>query len=254
MQLLLAKFTGNGINRGDIIEVRATDHPFGGNEQNAFVVAQVTDASMTSFLYLNNTQWHVDIDYEIISSDLLNDIHQMRVYALNVNSAGLGSLTRQKIEQYLNGWNIEIDSVSENQVILTVDISAVLQSNEFWNYDNTSVIITELNYDQVTGNHTLQIDYSALQRNPTGVENKAIERGGEIVSHSGRVLVANFTRADVRDKFFNEIKDKIRFDDRVVQFRYYVPNAAVNFIESNGGFVNTDIATLQGYIRDKLAD
>ena len=251
MQLLIARHNGNVVERGDIVEVRASGTPFGGAEPNSFVVVEIPEP-MTAFEQYQK-KWESELDYAVVASNLAIDGFRIRLFSTTQNSsANRGSVTRVAVERFINAWNGTVFSFGQNEVVFDITIAAALQSQEFWDADLTGVTFTELNYTQGTGVHRMQCDYSARGGNPTSVERHILSRGGEIVSHAGRVLVADFTRADVRDQLINDIKR--RGKQEVAHCRYRVPVGVVTAVEGQGGVVTTDLATLSGYIRDKVAD
>jgi hypothetical protein len=253
MQLLIARHTSLLIGKGDIVEIRGSNTPFGGNEPNAFVIAEIPEP-MAQFEQYGNKRWEKELDFSIVNQDTAQDAYRVRLFSTLANSQNTGQLERENVEAFINEWGGVVFSNAINEVVFDISITAALQSQAFWRSDLVDVLITESSYNETTGDHQIQFDYSAKNKNPTAVERHIVNFGGEIVSHANRVLVANFTRADVRARFLDDIKRRTKEGTLVSRYRYYVNPAVVDAIDAQGGIVQTDLATVQTYIRDKVAD
>lgn len=250
MQLLIMKQDRKNHYKGDIVEIRATDTPFGGKEPEAFVLVEVPDVPMTDFED-KHLAWRREIAYEIVGQDQAQDGYRLRLYAENAN-AGVGDITKDEVERFIQAWGGTVHSFGPNEVVFDIRIYDALVSRGFWEIDVSNVVFNELGYDQNAGIHRIQADYSALGNNPTYVERYVRRMGLAIVSHAERVLVYDADRSIVRRAFEKDIAQKARTTVR--RRRYHVSDAVVDYIIANGGYIVTDRATVEQYIKDKMTE
>lgn len=224
-----------------------------------FVLLNVLDATQADLHpYLEN--WVTEVDYEILGQDPVTDTFTVRAFnsttAINPNVfSGRGELTGDQISTWLSGWGIFPTTLEPNNVVFTANIYDVLKTRGFWEYPGyllSNIIFTELDYSQVTGNHRIQADYTNWQVNTGAVERAITKKGGTIVSHDNKVIVFDITRAQVFQKFKDEVKERTR--NYLSKNRFYFTDAVVDNVIANDGIINTDLATLQSYIKDRLVD
>ena len=172
MQLLILKDDlGSQREKGDIVEIRATSTPTQiGDEATYFVWVDVPSVPIKDFKQYNEL-WRLDIDFEVVNSNISVDGFSIRVFAVTVNSVNRGALSKDDIEEYIEEWGGTVFSFGTNEVIFDILISDAIVANRFWRAWKTDVLslvdFTELSYDSGTGLHRLQIDYSAVGNNPT---------------------------------------------------------------------------------------
>lgn len=252
MQLLIARETGGPVTKGDIVEVRATGAPLGSAEAAAFCLVEVPDATLAQWQQYQQ-RWATDIDWAVVGSDPAIDGYRIRLTSTSANvSATSGLITRDAVEQFIAEWNGAVVSVAANDVRFDITIADALRSRAFWDRDLTGVVFTELNYDQATGVHRMQADYSALGANPTAVERQVLHRGCAVVSNTGTVITFEADRSAVRDRFIADIQHRGRRP--VAHCQYYVGAGVVDYIVGQGGTITTDAATAASYVRSKLDD
>jgi hypothetical protein len=247
MQLLIMKQDRGVHYKGDIIEVRASGSPFGGEEPNSFVIVEVPNLPMTDFEGYNRA-WEREIDFEIVASSPPTDSFRLRLFAILIKGT-LGSISKADVEAFINSWGGSVYSYGDNEVIFDIAIYNALKSQAFWDITVNSIIFTEVSYNQTTGIHRVKADYSALKNNPTYVERFVKGKGLSIISHADKQLIYDANRLVVRDVFQKDIQEKIRRTVR--RRRYCIPESVVDTIISNGGMVSTNETTLATYIIDK---
>lgn len=254
MQLLIIKADSANFSKGDIVEVRGSSTPFGGAEPNSFVLVEVPDVPMAAWEQYGNKHWRTNLQWEVVASNLAQDGYRIRIWSDTYRAGdGKGATAREHIEQFINRWGGSVVDFAANQVRFDIRIIDAIQSTEFWDWpDLTGVVFTEQDYNQTTGVHRVQMDYSAVPTNPTSVERRAVNLGATIISHQGRVLVMDIDRADVRKQFIEDIQRGGK--QNVERFRYRITSAAVDAVIAAGGTMTTDAATLMTYLRDKVAD
>ena len=184
-------------------------------------VADVEDMIATYFGGTSLIQsWQRQVDWSVVNSDLSIDGWRYKAEATNPGLTNLAGLTRDMIENYLNEWNATVFSASTNEVIFDSAIyednsqnPGALQSEGFWDFDTSSIVFNETEYDSGTGEHTVTADYSAVQAlvdKPKRVEDKVTERGGSVISNTLNVITFTINRTDVRDRFKESVNTKLR--------------------------------------------
>jgi len=251
MQLLIMKETRKNHFKGDIVEIRATGTGFGGSEPEAFVLAEVPELPMTDYEHYNG-KWERIIDYEVVAQDKAQDGFRLRLFSTLVDSHLQGIVTKEAVEQYINSWGGSVHSFDTNEVVFDIRIVDAMQSPAFWEIPADEIVFTEIAYDQETGVHRIEIDYSARENSPTYVERYVRGKGATILSHANRVLTVDIPRSAVRQEFERDIAEKAR--KLIARRRYHVSEAVVDYIVSQGGYIQTDEATMLTYIKDKVAE
>ncbi len=247
MQLLIMKADHPPHYKGDFVEVRASGSPFGGKEPEAFVLVEVPGVPMTDYEQYRRS-WYCEVDFEVVNQDLAQDGFRLRMYATN-NNGSLGAVTRADVEAFINSWGGTVHSFGANEVVFDICIFDALTSAAFWEINVSGVQFIETAYDQDTGIHRIEADYSAIGNNPTYVERRVAEMGLTVISHDNRVLTYDADRAVVRQNFERDLAEKSR--RLIARRRYHVSETIVDYIIGQGGMVSTDLPTLAGYIQDK---
>lgn len=235
--------------KGDVVEIRASGSPFSGKEPEKFCLIEVPEVPMTQFLEYSKS-WERLIEFAVVGQNLSLDGYRLRLYSTLINGTQ-GIITKAEVESFIQSWNGSVFSFGTNEVVFDVTIYNALTSPAFWEFDNSDIVFSEISYDQATGVHRIQADYSALSKNPTYVEQYVRGKNLTIVYHDQKVLRYDATRTVVRGAFQDDLKEKSR--KTVTRRRYYFTSAVVDYIVGQGGMITTDLATLQGYIKDKVA-
>jgi hypothetical protein len=252
MQLLIMKQDRNVHLKGDIVEIRATGTPFAGLEPQSFVMVEVEDTPMTNFRNFNR-EWAREIAFDVVASDPEQDGYRLKMYSTTA-TATKGQITKDEVQTFIENWGGSVVSFAANEVRFDITIYAALTSQAFWELENmsASVVFTELSYDQTTGGHRIQADYSALGNNPSYVESYVERMGLDIVSHANKILVYDADRSVVKAAFQDDLKEKAK--KQIARRRYHIPANVVDTIISNGGSMSVPLATAQNYITDKVAE
>jgi hypothetical protein len=236
--------------KGDIVEIRASGTPFGGQEPEAFVMVEVPDIPMDDFEGYNKA-WERLVDFEVVSHDAATDTYQLRLYSTTANS-GQGEITKDDVEAYIQSWNGTVDSWGTNEVYWTVSIYDALTSPAFWEIDVSKIAFTEQSYDSATGVHRIDADYSALGNNPTYVERYVKRMGLTIVNHNNRVLTYDAGSSTCASILREQLQQKTR--QQVRRRRYHISGSTVDTIIDNGGTMSVSRSTAENYITDKAAE
>lgn len=247
-QLLILKNDTISHTRGDIVEIRPSASPFGGLEPDSFYMVDISDAIVSEFIEYAN-EWDTILNYNVINSDLINDVFQIELSA-TTNVSEVGGITRDQVETYINKWSGTVNSFSNNTVTFTISIFNAIKSSGFWNKNTDNVIWTELDY--TNGVHTVQADFTNVNVTSLSVEDHMSEKGANIISNNNNIIVFSIDRATIRNDFQSSIIRKVK--RQIKRRRYYLPENILTIIDSNGGTYTTTKATALLYIKDKLDD
>jgi hypothetical protein len=250
MQLLIMKYDKGTHTKGDIVEIRASSTGFGGLEPVTFVLAEVPDLPMADYKD-KSSAWERLIDFSVSGQDLSVDGYRLKLFSTLVAGTS-GIITREEVEAFINSWGGVVFSVAVNEVLFDITIFDALTSKPFWDgRDISQILFSEISYDQETGIHQIQADYSALENNPTYIETVIANKGMTVTSHNEKIITFEGDRETARNEFQKDIKEKSK--KLVERRRYYVNPGVVDYIINQGGSIVTSKATLDTYIKDKLA-
>ncbi len=245
-EFLCRKETGPRFDKGDILVVLANDHSYApgdlaGNvvvKSPSILISQVMDkASVLLQRFL----------VDAVSSNLVTDTHRLKIYtefAVNPGAVNIPAITSA-----LQEWGGKNFAVVNQTLEFDLVVYEALTSAGFWGFNPSGVVFTETGYNQSTGTHTIQADYSATGRNTTPVEIKVDEIGVNIISHSNRVITFEGTRSQVNELLKTFVADK--GGDVQLNRRYKFSNAVINQAVANGDVVTITPAQVQSQIIDK---
>ena len=253
-QLLIMKQDRGSHKKGDIVEVRACNTPFGGLEVDAFVLVEIPTMPIVGWDQFNGN-WKRSLDYKVVGQDLLQDGFRLQVFADKVSVSRLGKITKEDVEKFLALWKARIVSFGDNSVTFDFRIYNAITAYPFWELEPAridAISFSEISYDQISGVHRIQADCSVLLNNPTYIERYVAGKGATIISHENKVLVFEIMRATVLAAFKRDIQQKT--EKIIARRRYYIDASAVDSIVSQGGKMLVTKTQAISYIKDKLND
>lgn len=212
------------------------------------VSLQILDASADDIKDYIHSSWELEIDYDLIGSNISVDGHRFKIFSTNPGVSGYGNLTIEKIENYLHSWNVDIFSHRKNEIVIDIIIDKVLRSSGFWDMENLkNLSIEEIDYEQNTGIHQYSLDYSNFLSDKNRVKvgkflrNKILSRNGIIISNDIDNQIGKFSikRIDVLTHFKSDIYNKIKYNNVLYRRKYYLPeniiDQLVEYSNNNGG-------------------
>jgi hypothetical protein len=218
-----------------------------------FVVTDATVEEIQNYL----TSWNREIDWEFVGHDYSIDGHRLNVFVKPefVSQSGLNGLTRDKVEEWLNLWGATVQSISSNSVVFDVTVAGAIASTGFWGIPNMDrFTFTEISYDQLTGVHRTEFNWSGYILDINNLAGKIINNGCTIVSAKPAQKKVTFDcgRDTVFDSFKMAVKDALT---RPFQGRKWIilPDAVQASI-TNGGSIEVTKAQLLPYLRSRLLD
>ena len=202
--------------------------------------------------------WRRFIDYEIEDSNFATDVHQVRVFTKPelVSASGLNNLTRDKVESWLNRWNMIVTGASARNVNFEAGIFNAIKSEAFWEEDPVGVTFEETDYVPSTGIHSVRAYYTgapiADRFTKLGLEDFLTVRGAVVTSHpTGRVNF-DISRASMLEWYKQEVKSKI--DDVFARRKWYFTRAAVDLALANAGTLTATRQQALNYLHNRLLD
>lgn len=258
--LLIANSSRGKVEKGDIWEIRHQDMSMTQKEAESYVLVKITDKLMTE-LDEYAEQWNIDIDWEIVNHQTSTDGYRIRAWSETYSTGGLGGLTEDKVENYLDKWNASIFSYDSNEVVFDFSVYLLATSQNFWEHQRfpaDDIDWSEISYNESMGVHRISADYSGLGSSNAAWIERRLSRvlqdpdDGTIISHDSGVLVFEIDRNVILSLFKLKMKKKISEAFSVKSRRWKLSNAAVNNIISQGGVVTYDFSTVEGYLQDKL--
>jgi hypothetical protein len=118
--------------------------------------------------------------------------------------------------------------------------------------DISQVVFSEISYDQTTGVHRVQADYSVIAPNPTSVERHVSRMGLTIISHGDRVLTYDADSSTCAAILKRQLQGYTR--KIVARRRYHIAESVVDTIINNGGYMAVDESTMLNYVKDKASE
>jgi len=223
-----------------------------------FVQVRVTDGDITDVESLISSnfgghsivqEWTRKLDFSTVNNDPVIDGWRIDVSATNPGANNYAGITQEMVETYLSRWNASVVAFTENNVRFDVAIfedgdsnPGAIQSQGFWGVDPIGVIFTEIDYDQGTGIHTVEADYSGTGFTSDQVESRIEARNANIISNTSGVVTFDVSRVNVFKWFQEEVKTALETVIYRRQFR--VDTSTVDYIVSNG--VKTTVSHSKG--------
>ncbi len=200
--------------------------------------------------------WARRISYSIVAHNVALDGYRVRVKndTNSFNVSGLGKLSRADIETLLTNWNVTVFSIADNEVILDVSIYNTIISGGFVRRNRTGIVFSEVNYVKATGEHRVEIDFSATAHTVDAIEGALTDRGGTFIITDVPTKKTQVTFG--RDDVFQALKRDIEFKANRVEClrRFYISAADVDFVLAKGGHITLTKAQLLSKFIDKLSE
>lgn len=251
MELLISAID----NKGEIIEVRANGTRARQGWEGAifpgqYIYVECHERVVTKDLP-NLKKWRQVINMGVLGHDPVTDTYTVQLSATSgVAASGRGGIFRDDVIQVLNNWNAANIMQDGHTVTFSLSLFGALTCEGYWDHDVSGVVFSELNYDQATGVHRIQIEYGALA--PTAIQNVAESKGLDIISHNNGILIVEGARSDIQGRFKQDIEHAI--SGSVIGFsRWRLSDSAVNLALNQGGVVSVTWAQLQSNLEDQAA-
>jgi hypothetical protein len=244
--------------KGDIVVVKPDGHEWGAGEGLPTFVRVLCPGLDHTVVEDRIQPWTYNIDFEIVASNLAIDGFRIRATNANAGTSGFAGINQTQIQQFLNQWNVAFVSAANGGVTFDIGIYAAATSEGFWNTNIGSVVFTELDYNQANGTHDIEVNYSADQRyidNPTQFAQTFAAQctavGATVLSNANGVAVIQIERVDVRERFRQDITQRLGVYRR---HRYHFTEAQVDTVIAAGGSITVTVPQLTNAVQDRLTE
>ena len=247
--------------KGDIVDIYEPGITGAGHVLPDFIEIDVTDGVTASQAAAYRDQWQSVFQYNVLASDVINDIYQVEITNANAGASLAAGITLAKVQTFLNGWNLSFVSESPNSVVFNADIYQAAISSSFWRGHSANIVFSAAGYDSGTGTHTIQADYSAftvlivdpsvLAEIANKVERAITMRGGSLVSNHNSVAVFTIDRATMRNAFQDEIANLASYIWKCRRWSF--SEADVDAAIAAGGRVSQTQAQVLAKLQDAMA-
>jgi hypothetical protein len=253
-QQALDNYTARG-QKGDIVIVKPDGWVWGNSERPPeYIVVKVPTMTLAQGLALAG-QWNASLAVNILSANQATDTYTIQLTADNVNvNTGEGKVTQERVQNFLNNWNMKNVVIDDNSVQFDAMVFEVLQSNKYLEMDCSLCTFTETDYTQSTGVHRVRIDASALNLTGGQFDNAVSKLSQRLtfVSQNRALRRATFDiyRDNVRQAFTIEATKGLR--RMIRKCRWHISPENVDAIISQGGSVSLSSADAQAILLDKM--
>ena len=252
--LIKARTTHGPYSKGTIAGVKDQPCVWGSKEGLPYsirvVIPDVTRAQILAY----TGKWKLEYDYEVISHKLPKDEYRIRLFSLYPSASGLNVITREQVENYLLRWGGKFKSISDNEVVFDFTVYGSAISQGVWGEHALSVGFGEVSYNQDTGVHVVDADYSGIDPtpNPAQVERVVVGKGGLIVLHDieNKVVRFSFDKTLVTERLKRSIHD--RLSQTFEAHQYYIDNDFIDDVVSQGGEVTVNRSEMLTYVKNRL--
>lgn len=258
-------FTGrHDIPKGGAVGVRSTSDDFGLKEQLPKFIRLHCEPALLSDVNMYMAAWAPQLVVIELPAyvDLVADTHRYSVTHDAVSSTAqevdYGKLQRTIIEPLLAQWDATVLSAANGVIEFELGIRALVSCPAVLDWPQSvvdAVVFDEVNYDQGTGLHVIDIDYSATNKGPTAIETQAMGNA-QVLAHSTaeKVIRIAVPRDIAKASFIEALQNYYRTVSALYRCRYYLPETLVDQIIAEGGErIYATLAELQSEFIDRLA-
>jgi len=244
-ELLIANFSNQRHDRGDIVEVRANGALYGAKEiLPTFIIVKIPTVTLHQVLDYQQ-EWKRTVNLSA-AYDLSTDAYQLDLSSIDAGASG--HLTKAELDAFVLSWNMLSTDETGNVVRVTATGFDLMTSQAFIGRID-DITFELLSHDGVTGNNIIQATYT--RDNTTSVEKGLINKGATIISHDNKVCVYTMAQARVREQFKDEIKD--RCSKLMSVCKHKITEAACDIAVSAGGVITATPSQVQGYLVNKVS-
>jgi len=229
-----------------------------------FIQVEIPDEDDYQAIYNSYcVPWMRVIDWEFIGHDYSIDGHRLRIFVKPeyVSASGINSIDYSQAAAYLQKWNASIFESSQNSITFDALVYEAIKSQGFWNgYIAYMIDWTELDYNQTTGIHRVQADYSEsdlVNLSESQINEYVEKRGATIVSHADNVVIFDIHRTAVFNVF--KISTKSALEKKYSNARFklpesYIPTAPTDPQDPKYGTIVINRVDIPTVMYDRLND
>lgn len=247
--LILAADTGSTdtINKwygANIVDVQDDGHIWGREEgPPIFFILKVPGVSKSDAEeYIS--EWRHNPTYALVNSQPAQDAYRIRLDSTAVSVSGKGAITLAQVQSFFTRWGCTVKSTTSKSVTFDTTIFDILTSEGFWGLDVSGITFTEIEYNNTTGSHLIEVGIG-----PTDAQIQQVCQRESVVYVAPRSFIA--TRAEARQKMQDEIADRFR-EIGIARRRWFVSAAGMTALQNAGGILSVTPAQFVANITDGL--
>lgn len=199
--------------------------------------------------------WIQKIDFEVVVYNNNLDGYRIRIFGVSesVNDHGVenGRIILNKVENYLNNWNGDVVSFSQNEVIFDIGVYNISISKAFLNKEVDSSYFSDV-YTKENKQHDITFNYSLAGLKKINVVNRLISMGAEIINIDDDDVTYRLFSNDIVSVFKNDLK--IRIENYLYRNRYFLSSNGVDVIKNNGGLMTVTETQFNNNLIDLMVD
>lgn len=219
-----------------------------GNEEGppAFYIIKVPGVSVQDAeQYLE--QWRHRVSLSVTSDNAATGDYTLRLTSSRVSLTGKNGFSPAQVQNYFQGWNATAIDVQPDYIEFDISVFDAVTSFRFWAVDVSAVVFVQTDYDQASGDVTVQIQsspYSNAQMRRT------IEAsGGTVIPPDSFKMNRSVARAALVEDIKRRL-EKISYDRR----RWYIKASGMAALQSAGGIMTVTPAQFANHVSDGLQD
>lgn len=178
-------------------------------------------------------QWSCHYDWTVDNHNVSLDGYRVTIFGDKVNVSGVGAITREKLDNHLPNMGFVFYAEAPNALTYDFSVYSVATSQWFWGYDLTDVTFQENAYDEGSGVHTIQADYSLAGWPMDKVARVVESKGGIVLTNVASVIQFTINRTDINTALKQYFAEFI--DGKIEERQFYVDGSYVDTVVAGGG-------------------
>lgn len=226
---------------------------WGGEERPPkFIRVNVLDAN--EVVDVNNVmqEWRRKTTYEILHFDVTQDFFRVRVFAdpLVSTSNPVAQVTVTEMQQFLLDWGAQKIEDAEPGVLFEMTAMDGIMSRGLFTFgvEDSKITYTELDYNQLAGIHTVQLDYSNSSLDEQTIRSTLQRAQLEIKTIGAGICTFEAQREKMITQLERQVADK--FNKMVARVRYRFIDSVVDTALLSDGTIDLMLSDID----DNLVD
>lgn len=217
-----------------------------------FIRVNVLDANEVADVNNVMQEWKRKTTYEILHFDASKDFFRVRIFAdpLISTSNPVAQVTVAEMQQFLLDWGAEKVEDASPGVLFEITAMDGITSRGLFTFgeEDANVTYTEIGYDQLSGIHTVELDYSASSLADQTIRNILSQVQLEVKTIGAGICTFEAQREKMIAQLERQVADK--FNKMIARVRYRFTDSIVDTALLSNGTVDLMLADLD----DNLVD
>lgn len=219
-----------------------------------FVRVNIPDANEVADVNNVMQEWRRKTTYEILHFDVSVDFFRVRIFADPAISTSnpVAQVTVSEMQQFLLDWGAEKVEVEDAEPGVLFEITAMdgVTSRGLFTFgeEDVNVTYTEISYDQLSGIHTVELDYSNSSLTEQTIMSILQQAQLEVKMIGAGICTFEAQREKMIKQLERQVAEK--FDKMIARARYRFTDSLVDSALSGTGTVDLALADID----DNLVD